>query len=78
VTERRLSVDAKRIGSSFLAARQERGLSRRALSAAAGVTMTTVAALERGERLPNLYTVIVLCNALCADIAELLPEEDRA
>lgn len=78
MTERRLSVDAKRIGSRFLAVRRERGLSRRELSAAAGVTMTTVAALERGERLPNLYTVIVLCNALCADIAELLPQEEHA
>lgn len=77
MTEHGLSVDAKRIGARFLSVRQERGLSRRALSAAAGVTLTTIACLERGERLPNLYTVIVLCNALRADIAELLPQEEH-
>lgn len=77
MTERGLSVDAKRIGARFLAVRRERGLSRRSLSAAAGVTLTTIACLERGEHLPNLYTVIVLCNALHADIAELLPQEEH-
>lgn len=77
MTARKLSADAKRIGARFLAVRRKRGLSRRSLSAAAGVTMTTIACLERGERLPSLYTVIVLCNALRADIAELLPEEEE-
>ena len=76
MTARKLSADAKRIGARFLAVRRKRGLSRRSLSAAAGVAMTTISCLERGERLPSLYTVIVLCNALRADIVELLPEEE--
>lgn len=52
--------------------REERGLSQEALAHAAGLNMTHVARIERGEREPGIRTVAKLATALDVDLGPLM------
>lgn len=54
--------------------REELGLAQRELAEIAGLTVTAVAMIERGERAPNLDTAARLCWALDMAAGTTLPE----
>ena len=70
-----LSCDPAYIGLRFRTVREQRGLTQPELAACAGVSPPTVRAVERGARLPNLYTAVQLCNALGVSLTEILRRE---
>ena len=70
-----LSCDPAYIGLRLRTAREQRGLTQPELAVCAGVSLPTVRAVERGARLPNLYTAIQFCNALHISLTDILQTE---
>ncbi len=64
---------------SLQEARLEIGMSKNRLAKLAGVDPKTVAFVENGERSPTLYTLVLLADALDADLGSVIDEAlDRA
>jgi transcriptional regulator with XRE-family HTH domain len=59
------------------AARENANLSQMELSFRAGLSQNLVNYIENGQRTPNLYTVLKICNALDLDPARLFSPEDE-
>lgn len=59
--------------------RESLGLSKRKLALSAGLDPKTVGLIERGERSPTLFTLLLLSSALGADLptvlANAIPDE---
>ena len=56
--------------------RVQKGMTRRALSLASGVTETSIWRYERRRRMPDARTAYRLCNALGCTIEEFLGTEE--
>ncbi len=54
--------------------RKARGMTRERLASAAGLSVTTLQALEGGRRDPHLSSVVAVSDALGVTIGELLDE----
>ncbi len=65
------------IGSGLRRLREERGLSKRALSRSAGLTLRAVTLLEADAREPSASTLLALARALGVSVSAFFPEEDR-
>lgn len=61
-----------RFGENLLRARQRAGLSQQVLGAHADVDAAAISLYERGQREPNLRTVLKLCRTLQISPAQLL------
>ena len=59
-------------GQSAKEARLNAGLTRKALGALSGVDPRTIARLERGEKLPLMYKIIAVADALDLTIDEYI------
>jgi transcriptional regulator with XRE-family HTH domain len=70
-TERARVLDAFAV--RMRAARERRGLSQESLAVIANVHRTHIGALELGRREPHLMMLLVLNNALGADLLDGLP-----
>ncbi len=57
--------------------RMEKGLSRAALAAEAGLHQTYVGLLERGKRSPNLDTAQAIAKSLGVPLSRLIMEAER-
>jgi transcriptional regulator with XRE-family HTH domain len=58
-------------------AREKAHLSQMDLSFMAGLSQNLVNYIENGQRTPNLYTVLKICNALSLDPARLFAPSDE-
>lgn len=65
---------AARLGANVRELRGQRELTRRELAARAGLDPSTVAAVERGERVPRADTAFRLSGALGVQVARLFIE----
>lgn len=54
--------------------RIERGLSMNALAAQAGLDQMAISRIEKGERSPQLRTVLMICEALDVSLSKILKE----
>lgn len=54
--------------------RQEKGLSMNRLAELAGLDQVAISRIEKGERSPQLRTVLLMCEALDVSLADLLDE----
>lgn len=66
------------VGAALRAAREEAGLSMRALAAAAGVSQPFLSQVERGLTSPSIATLYRLAEALGTTPADLLPSREPA
>ena len=66
-----IQLDRSSFGKLLRAQRERRGLTQVSLAAAAGLTETFVAMLERGEREPSLDTACRLADALKCSVDKL-------
>jgi len=69
VAEHRL----QHIGPRLKAWRQKRGLTLDELSAATGISASTISRLEAGKRAPNLELVVPIARALRLELDDLVP-----
>jgi transcriptional regulator with XRE-family HTH domain len=69
---------AAEFGRILKAARQDAGIAQRALAYRAGLHVTEISLLERGERTPNLGTIRSLARALDMTMVQLVAEIERA
>jgi transcriptional regulator with XRE-family HTH domain len=60
------------IGQSIRKARKAKGYSLEAVAHISGVSVTTIAQWERGERSPNLATLILVADVLDITLDELV------
>ncbi len=66
------------MGIRLLELREKRGWTQTDLSAASGVSQQFISAVERGERVPNVFIALKLARALAIaveDMIEALPDE---
>ena len=68
----------KEVGGRIARVRQRRRLTQSALGAAAGVSRTTVANIERGEQRFLLHYLFAFADALDIPPSKLLPTEKRS
>jgi transcriptional regulator with XRE-family HTH domain len=65
------------VAQNLLAARKQRNISQQAVAKKAGLSVSYVSMLERGERTPPLETLEVLANALGVRPLDLLQVDAR-
>jgi transcriptional regulator with XRE-family HTH domain len=61
-------------GAAVRRAREQRGIAQGVIADAAGISLTYLSLLERGENTPTLTVVFRLCDALGVTPSELLDE----
>jgi len=54
--------------------REKRGLSMNALAGKAGLDQMAISRIEKGERSPQLRTVLMICEALEVSLSDVLKE----
>lgn len=59
-------------GQNFKKIRKHKTISHENLATASGVSRTSISLIEKGERLPNLYSFLMLAKGLEVDPAELI------
>lgn len=65
-------------GQELKKLRRKKGWSQMKLAMEAGLHLNALGNLERGQRLPSLHTVMVLCRALDVPTAELIGAVEKA
>ena len=64
------------MGIRLLEIRANRGWTQTDLSAASGVSQQFISAVERGERVPNVYIALKLARALGVSVEEMVEASD--
>ena len=64
--------EAVLFGAAVRRIREERGLAQSVIADAAGISLTYLSLIERGENTPTLSVVFRLCDALAVSPSELL------
>ncbi len=64
-------------GAAIRRAREQRGIAQSVIADAAGISLTYLSLLERGENTPTLTVVFRLCDALGISPSELIEEVSR-
>ena len=64
------------VGTRVRAAREERGLTTRALASLAGLSQSLLSDVENGRTLPSVSSLYAIAEALGTGPAELLPQDD--
>ena len=65
------------MGIRLLELREKRGWTQTELSAVSGVSQQFISAVERGERVPNVYIALKLARALGVTVEELVEATDE-
>ena len=66
--------EAVLFGAAVRRAREQRGIAQGVVADAAGISLTYLSLLERGENTPTLTVVFRICDALEVSPSELLDE----
>lgn len=61
-------------GAAVRQAREERGIAQGVIADAAGISLTYLSLVERGENTPTLTVVFRICDALGVSPSELLDD----
>jgi len=69
--------EAVLFGAAVRRAREERGIAQSVVADAAGISLTYLSLVERGENTPTLTVVFRICDALGVSPSELLDEVSR-
>ena len=69
--------EAVLFGAAIRRAREQRGIAQSVIADAAGISLTYLSLLERGENTPTLTVVFRLCDALGISPSELIEEVSR-
>jgi transcriptional regulator with XRE-family HTH domain len=69
--------EAVLFGAAIRRAREQRGIAQSVIADAAGISLTYLSLLERGENTPTLTVVFRLCDALGISASELVEEVSR-
>ena len=69
--------EAVLFGAAIRRAREQRGIAQSVIADAAGISLTYLSLLERGENTPTLTVVFRLCDALGVSPSELIEEVSR-
>lgn len=69
-----LSILAVQISSNIIRGRNTLDWSQSELARMSGVTSAAISLLEKGDRLPSLWSLLKICNAFSCSISELLQE----
>jgi transcriptional regulator with XRE-family HTH domain len=64
--------EAVLFGAAIRRAREQRGIAQSVIADAAGISLTYLSLLERGENTPTLTVVFRLCDALGVSPSELV------
>ncbi|MDR0584632.1 MAG: helix-turn-helix domain-containing protein [Treponema sp.] len=77
--EPQIEAQIRRIAARIREERKKAGLSQMTLSLQAGLSQNQVFCIETGKRIPNLYTVLRICEALRINPAVLFDntEDER-
>jgi transcriptional regulator with XRE-family HTH domain len=67
-------MEAVLFGAAVRRAREQRGIPQGVIADAAGISLTYLSLVERGENTPTLSVVFRLCDALDVSPSELLDE----
>lgn len=62
------------LGRNLRTRRDELGLTQDELAARAGMTRGSIANIERGDQVPGLFRLLVICSSLDVDLRDLLPQ----
>ena len=62
------------VGKNIQTIREARGYSQNALAKKAGIAQATISAIEKETKSPSVDTVILIANALCVPVADLIGE----
>ena len=66
--------EAVLFGAAVCRIREERGLAQSVIADAAGISLTYLSLIERGENTPTLTVIFRLCDALDVSPSKLLDE----
>ena len=69
--------EAVLFGAAVRRAREQRGIAQNVIADAAGISVTYLSLVERGENTPTLTVVFRLCDALGVSPSDLLDELAR-
>lgn len=70
-------MEAVLFGAAVRRAREQRGIAQSVIADAAGISLTYLSLLERGENTPTLSVVFRICDALGVSAAVLIEEVAR-
>jgi transcriptional regulator with XRE-family HTH domain len=70
-------VEALLFGAAVRRAREQRGIAQSVIADAAGISLTYLSLLERGENTPTLSVVFRICDALGVSATVLIEEVAR-
>lgn len=63
------------LGANLREFRLAANLTQDQLAAFAGMTRGSIANIERGEQMPGLYRLVLICKALGCDMHDVMPNE---
>jgi transcriptional regulator with XRE-family HTH domain len=69
--------EAVLFGAAVRRAREQRGIAQSVIADTAGISLTYLSLVERGENTPTLTVVFRICDALGVSPSELLDEVSR-
>jgi transcriptional regulator with XRE-family HTH domain len=63
------------LGLNLRERRRAADLTQDQLAAFAGMTRGSIANIERGEQMPGLYRLVLICKAIGCDVHDVMPDE---
>jgi len=63
------------VGARLRERRSEAALTQDQLAVHAGMTRGSIANIERGEQMPGLYRLVLICTALGCELQDVMPDE---